>query len=443
MNDDSFDRSQAPGGSTDNPYGITGSGAPGTGDVSAPWDVGRGASGETTSSHPRQPGGGQTPPPQGGAPTQSMTPVLPQPQRHRSTRKQGLGVIPVTALMLTTAILTGTITGVVVSRDGQGPVPPAKQVNALNEPAAHRTSLPAAGSVEDVAASVLPAVVSIEVTGPTKAGEGSGSIISADGMILTNNHVVTGVGEPAEIRVNLNDDRSYLADIVATDAQTDIAVIKLRDAKDLPVMTFGDSNDLTVGEQVVAIGSPLGLSATVTTGIVSALNRPVRAGGDRGESSLIDAIQTDAAINPGNSGGPLVNMEGQLIGMNSVIASTASGEAGSIGLGFAIPVNQARRIAQQLIDTGEVTHPLLGVLLAQKSRYRGGLVESLTPGGPAEKAGIRPGELVLKVNDRVIDSNDALIAAIRSHEFGETVTLKVADPETRTSRDVEVTLTDS
>ncbi|MEZ2189315.1 S1C family serine protease [Corynebacterium sp. CCM 9204] len=370
------------------------------------------------------------------------TPAPRQFRRHRSRKSRGLGVIPVTALMLTTAILTGTITGVVVSQNNQAMIPEAPKVNALNEPAARRTSLPAAGSVEEVAARVLPAVVSIDVTGPRKAGEGSGSIISADGMILTNNHVVTGVGEPSEIRVTLNDGRSFPADIVAADAQTDIAVIKLRDATDLPVMSFGNSDDLAVGEQVIAIGSPLGLSATVTTGIVSALNRPVRAGGDRGESSLIDAIQTDAAINPGNSGGPLVNMEGQLVGMNSVIASTASGaEAGSIGLGFAIPVNQARRIAQQLIDTGEVTHPLLGVLLASQSRYRGALIESTTPGGPAESAGLRPGEIVIKVNDRIIDSNDALIATIRSHEFGETVTLKVADPENGTSRDVEVTLT--
>ncbi|MCX7444320.1 trypsin-like peptidase domain-containing protein [Corynebacterium sp. P7003] len=441
MNDESVDNNGTGAIPAGDPHGPSGAGRV-SGAEGTQRDAGSGSDTVNPGApYRRHPGNPQTSPLYGGYPREVAGGTPRQVPQHRADRRKGLGIVPVTALMLATAILTGTVTGVVVGRTGHQDAPPVQQVNALNEPAAHRTSLPAAGSVEEVAASVLPAVVSIEVTGPLKAGEGSGSIISDDGMILTNNHVVTGVGEPAEIRVILNDDRSYLADIVATDAQTDIAVIKLRDARDLPVMTFGNSDDLTVGEQVVAVGSPLGLSATVTTGIVSALDRPVRAGGDRGESSLIDAIQTDAAINPGNSGGPLVNMEGQLIGMNSVIASTASGEAGSIGLGFAIPVNQARRIAQQLIDTGEVTHPLLGVLLAPKSRYRGGLVESLTPGGPAENAGIRPGELVVKVDDRVIDSNDALIAAIRSHEFGETVTLKVADPENGTARDMDVTLT--
>ena len=165
-------------------------------------------------------------------------------------------------------------------------------------------------------------------------------------------------------------------------------------------------------------------------------------GGDGGESSLIDAIQTDAAINPGNSGGPLVDMNGNLIGMNSVIASMSNGQgqAGSIGLGFAIPVNQVRRLAQQLIDNGRVSQPKIGVSLNPNDRYRGALIADVAKGSPADEAGLRPGELVVGVNDRVIDSNDALIAAIRGFEFGDTITLKVRTSDDQKPREVQVTL---
>ena len=347
------------------------------------------------------------------------------------------------ALMLVGALGAGAITGVAVGqpwKNGSGSV-----VNALSEPAVHRTATDKEGSVEQVAENVLPAVVSIRVSNGYSVEEGSGSIISDDGNILTNNHVVSSAQQGGEITVLLNDGKEYKADFVAGDGSTDIAVIKLRNASNLPVMSFGNSDELQVGQQVVAIGSPLGLSATVTSGIISALNRPVRAsGGEGGESSLIDAVQTDAAINPGNSGGPLVDMQGRLIGMNSVIATNSgdSGQSGSIGLGFAIPVNQARRIAQQLMDEGKVTQPMIGIRLSNNSRERGALVGDVEPDGPAQKAGITQGDLIVGVNDRVIDSADALITAIRARDFGETVTLKVTRPDSGDVRDVKVTLTE-
>lgn len=219
------------------------------------------------------------------------------------------------------------------------------------------------GSTTDIANKVLPSVVSIRVMTSRGGEEGSGSIISSDGLILTNNHVVAGAEDGrAKMEVTLNDGRTLEADLVAADQPTDIAVIKAKNVTDLQPIEFGDSDMVNVGEDVMAIGSPLGLSATVTTGIVSAKNRPVQASGeDGGEASLIDAIQTDASINPGNSGGALVDMEGKLVGIPSVIASTGGGEvAGSIGLGFAIPINQAERISKQLIDNGKAEHPIIG-----------------------------------------------------------------------------------
>ena len=212
-------------------------------------------------------------------------------------------------------------------------------------------------------------------------------------------------------------------------------------------MQFGNSDDLRVGQEVVAVGSPLGLSATVTSGIVSALNRPVRASQGGGESSLMDGIQTDAAINPGNSGGPLVDMNGKLVGMNSAIASLSSGgfgstgQGGSIGLGFAIPSNFAKRVADQLIEGGEATQPMLGVRVSVGQSIGGGaVVAGVEPGSPGDQAGLQPGDVITRLNDRPIDSADALIAATRSKDFGETVTLQVQRGEDSQPIPVEVTL---
>ena len=402
-----------------------------------------GAGGEGADSMPRGLGASGAPgwAPQPGA---AETTLVQPPVNHaRPKEKRTVGLGMALALMLVGSITAGTVTGVVVSRtQDQGST---NVVNALSEqPQIHRTATTTPGSVEEVAANVLPTVVSIKVATDQGIDEGSGSIISSDGYVLTNMHVVKGAATGGRTVVQLNDGRRFAADFVAGDASYDIAVIKLRGAEGLPVINFGNSDDVRVGQQVVAIGSPLGLSATVTSGIVSALNRPVRASGVQGgESSLIDAIQTDAAINPGNSGGPLVDMSGNLIGMNSVIASMAqgTGEAGSIGLGFAIPVSQARKIAQQLIDDGVVTTPKIGVRLAPGSRVQGALVGQVDAGSPAQEAGIGVGDVILAVDDRPTDSADALIAAIRSHNVGDTVTLKVANSDSPDDvREVPVTL---
>ncbi|MDY6049265.1 MAG: trypsin-like peptidase domain-containing protein [Corynebacterium sp.] len=378
-----------------------------------------------------------------GSPTETDAPLgatTAQPPRQRTSVPLGGAV----AMALVAAIAAGGITGVAAVKmtDNAGPV-----VSSLEQGQPAASVVPAQpGSVEEVAQKVLPAVVSIRVVTGNAMGEGSGSIITSDGMVVTNNHVVEGA---QAMEVTLNNGDIYEAELVGRDASTDVAVIKLQRANGLPTISMGNSEEVRVGQQVVAVGSPLGLTATVTSGIVSALNRPVRAAGSQaGESSLIDAIQTDAAINPGNSGGPLVDMAGNLVGMNSMIASMSNQspfggaqEAGSIGLGFAIPVNQLRRYAQQLIDTGKVTQPMLGISLSDDNRYDGALVAQIDPNGPSADSGLKPGDIITQLGDRRIDSADALIAAVRSQEFGATVTLHVRSADSKETHAVEVTLT--
>ncbi|MPV52813.1 PDZ domain-containing protein [Corynebacterium sp. zg331] len=380
-------------------------------------------------------------------PRHEETEVIAQPRRDEKKRVS-FGVVPTVALMTVSAIAAGAVTGMVVSRQSEN----TQVVNSLQQPSLQQTAKreAPAGSVEQVAQSVLPSVVSIQVASMRGGEEGSGSIISSDGLVLTNAHVAGD--RNSQLQVTLNDGSVHPADLVGADAATDIAVIKIRDVKDLPAISFGDSHQVQVGQSVIAIGSPLGLSSTVTTGIVSAMDRPVRASAAGGESSLIDAIQTDAAINPGNSGGPLVDMSGNLIGMNSVIASLSSGtdQAGSIGLGFAIPSSFAKRVADQLVREGKASQPMLGVSVLRddlgmvaRTPVKGAVINGVNPDGPAARAGLKEGDVVTRLNDRPIDSSDALIAAARSHDFGETVTLEVLSPGESGPHSVEVTLTDS
>ena len=233
--------------------------------------------------------------------------------------------------------------------------------------------------------------------------------------------------------------------VVGTDPSSDIAVVRAEGVSGLTPITIGSSGSLRVGQDVVAIGSPLGLEGTVTTGIISALNRPVAAGGDvKNQNTVLDAIQTDAAINPGNSGGALVNMNGELVGVNSAIA-TLGGDAGpqaqsgSIGLGFAIPVDQAKRIADELIKNGSASHASLGVQVGNDAATDGARIVEVTGGGAAAAAGLPSGVVVTKVDDRVINSADALVAAVRSKAPGEKVTLTYLDPAGK-PQSVEVTL---
>ncbi|MCT9932601.1 trypsin-like peptidase domain-containing protein [Planotetraspora sp. A-T 1434] len=291
-------------------------------------------------------------------------------------------------------------------------------------------------SVAGVAAKVLPSVVSLEVKSSAEAGTGSGFVIKG-GYIVTNNHVVAVAGDGGEIRIRYNDRSSTGARVVGRDPNSDIAVVKPDAPVTAPELPLGNSDSVVVGDPVIAIGSPLGLSGTVTTGIVSSLNRPVEAGGSTGSDyALINAIQTDAAINPGNSGGPLVNAAGEVIGVNSAIATVggapAGQQAGSIGLGFAIPVNHVRRIAQELISTGTARTSRIGITIDQGYQGTGvriatqaeGGAAPVTPGGPADQAGLRAGDIILEVDGHPVGDSRELIVTIRSKAPGDRVTIK-------------------
>lgn len=388
----------------------------------------------------------------GTAPSPVAGPELPPNSAGTTTKVSRRFSTPaVAALVLAVGVAASAVTAVIIQDDDDSPAA-TTSLNQANTGDRENTSVsqPDPGTVEAVAQNVLPSVVSIQVTTRQGGAEGSGSVISEDGLILTNNHVVAGAEDGgAQLSVTTNDGRQLDADVVATDPQTDLAVVKATGADDLQPITIGDSDGLQVGETVVAVGSPLGLSSTVTTGIVSAMNRPVQAGGeDGGEASLIDAIQTDAAINPGNSGGALVNLEGELVGIPSVIATLGGemgGESGSIGLGFAIPSNQAENTAQQLIDNGRATHPVIGATVntGAEATANGAEIVSVAGGGPAADAGLRDGDVVTKVGDRIVDSGVSLIAAIRSHNVGDEVTLTVTDGNGGNEREIGVTLSES
>ena len=374
-------------------------------------------------------------------PYSAAGPMAQPPQAQQVKEKRTIGLLPAAALIVVAAIASGAITGIYATRFAPS-ANTSSVAESLKEPASRGKPQAEAGTVQAVAEAVQPAVVSIRLLTEDNAISGSGSIISQDGYVLTNNHVVEGAADGrAEMTVTLQDGSTHRAKFIAGDSNTDVAVIKVEDVSNMPTITIGNSDDLAVGQNVVAIGAPLGLEQTVTTGIVSALNRPVRAG-EGGEATIIDAIQTDAAINPGNSGGPLVNMNGELIGMNSVIASTNNGseEAGSIGLGFAIPANFARRTADQLIKDGKASYPLIGVSLDQRFRESGAKIAEVSKDGPGDKAGLKKGEVVIAINDRVIKNANGLIAAVRSSDFGAKIKLKVVDEKGENPREVEVTL---
>ena len=305
---------------------------------------------------------------------------------------------------------------------------------------------PEPGSVEQVAAEVLPSVVKINVSSPQGAsGSGSGIILSEDGAILTNNHVVAVAEEGGRIAVHFSDGSAAQAEIVGTDPLTDLAVIQAKDVSGLTPATIGHSGQLDVGEQVVAVGSPFGLEATVTSGIVSALHRPVTVGDARGTDTTYPAIQTDAAINPSNSGGPLVNMRGEVVGINSSIRTspTPAGQGGSIGLGFAIPIDNVLPIVEQLRNGQEPTHARLGVTVVDATSTNGlqagAGIRTVVDGSAADEAGLERGDVVTMVGDVETTSAQALVAAIRAHRPGDTVKLTVVT-EGDERKTLEVTL---
>jgi putative serine protease PepD len=305
--------------------------------------------------------------------------------------------------------------------------------------------------VERVAAKVLPSVVTLQIRDDDDYVVGSGVILDASGLIMTNYHVIAAASEAPRgsvmrTVVTLNDGRTAGFDIVAADPQSDIAVVRARHLSGLPPISSGSSASLRVGQPVMAVGSPLGLEGTVTEGIISALNRPVcpsvRAPHGVG---AYEAIQTDTPINPGNSGGALVDRNGRLIGITAAEATLATAETsattpqGSIGLGFAIPVQQAMRIAAELIATGHASHGWLGAQISSDMAARGARIDDVTAGSPAAAAGLTPGALVTEVGDQVIDSGNALIAAVQSRAPGTSVTLAFTDAAGN-YRVVEVTL---
>ncbi|MBF6075827.1 trypsin-like peptidase domain-containing protein [Nocardia beijingensis] len=346
----------------------------------------------------------------------------------------------------------GGAVGALVTHGDDGRAPVTNALDAPKPNVSNAVNAPA-GSTQAVAQKVLPSVVMIKVASSKAEGEGSGVILSSDGLILTNNHVAAGGGPSAKMEVVFSDGSSAPATLVGADPVSDLAVIKVSGKTGLTPIELGSSGNLQVGQPVVAIGSPLGLAGTVTTGIVSALNRPVVTTGDGSEaaavSPVIDAVQTDAAINPGNSGGALVDGSGKLIGINTAIATLgpaemAGGQTGSIGLGFAIPVDQARRVADELIKTGKATYAQVGITVSRQQdptqQVSGAKVRDVTPDGPAARAGIPPGAVVTKLDDRPIDSGNALVAAVRSHQPGDKVKVTYTDDQGNNAKTVEVTL---
>ena len=372
--------------------------------------------------------------------TATETPGL---RQQAPARRRGIGAGLVVVLLLG-ALVVGALGGVLAprvidaldGRPGDAALPTVTPSDDLTRPD---------GSIADIAATVAPSVVSIQVTGAGGQGTGSGFVIRDDGYILTNNHVIAGAVPDGRIRVTFVDGTEEDATLVGRTADYDLAVIQV-DRTTVPLV-LGDSDGVVVGDPVIAIGAPLGLDGTVTSGIISALNRPVAAG-DVADTAFINALQTDAAINPGNSGGPLVNGSGEVIGINSAIAQPPGqlAASGSIGLGFAIGSNQARRTAEEIIETGQASYPIIGVLL--DSGYDGEGVQVSTDDqagqpavavdGPAAGAGIVSGDVILSIDGRPVTQPDELIVAIRAKAPGDSVVLRVRSGDDE--RDVSIVL---
>ncbi|MYW21814.1 PDZ domain-containing protein [Streptomyces sp. SID2955] len=357
--------------------------------------------------------------------------TLSDEQRLRRARRRVL------AWALCIAVVAAGIGGVVgayVGREGLGGdvrLPQAGGVPAGRAP----------DSVAGIAARALPSVVTLHVKGADQAGTGTGFVLDDRGHILTNNHVVEPAGRDGEISVTFSSGDTVEADVVGRDGGYDLAVVQVHGVHGLTPLTLGDSDDVRVGDPVVAIGAPFDLANTVTAGIISAKERPITAGGEKSDGSdvsYVDALQTDAPINPGNSGGPLLDSRAEVIGINSAIrsagsGSTGGGQAGSIGLGFAIPVNQARRVAEELINEGHATHPVIGVTLDMGYTGDGARIDdrsasggpAVTRGGPGERAGLEAGDVITEVGGERVHTGEELIVKIRAHRPGDRLRLTV------------------
>lgn len=367
----------------------------------------------------------------GFPPPSSWSPASPAGMPGRPNPRRGPRRAVLTTVLLAALVGGGVGAGTValVQREGTT-VYAGPQFTTQTAPTAKLD-----GSVAAAAAKIGPSVVTINVTSQQQQDTGSGVVIRSDGYVLTNNHVIdSAAGGAGSVSVTLADGRVVPATIVGQDPSDDLAVVKVN-VTGLTAATFASSAKLVVGQTVVAVGAPLGLSDTVTSGIVSNVARPVQTG-NSSTQAVFNAVQTDAAINPGNSGGPLVDLNGSVVGINSAIATDPSAgglqvpgqptQAGNIGIGFAIPSDEAGRIAGELIATGKATHAIIGVSVKQSmapNSVSGAVISAVTAGGPAAKAGLRPGDVVTQVDNQRIDGADALIAAIRSHAPSQQVTL--------------------
>lgn len=402
-------------------------------------------------------GGGDAAPPTGsayGAPPPSPA-AYPRASSWEPARASGATAVPRpprrgragSAGLLAGALLLGLLGGGVAGFLG-GQLAAEDEAPQARVVAAQPAGTTPPSQVTAIVQQALPSVVFISVGSGSGDGVGSGFVVREDGYIVTNSHVIEGARDGGSISVQFPDGEELDADVVGADVEYDIAVLKV-DRSGLPALRFGDSDQLQVGATVVAVGAPLGLDNTVTAGIVSALNRPVIAGGG-GSTSYINAIQTDAAINPGNSGGPLLDLNGDVVGVNSAIAQIPGelgGPAGSIGLGFAIPARQAEHTATQLIETGTSNHPVIGVLLDMAYTGEGAKVleeapdgrDTVVDGGPADQAGVEPGDLILAVDGQRIEHGSHLIIVLRSHAIGDQVEVLLQAPD-GTERTVTMTL---
>jgi putative serine protease PepD len=329
----------------------------------------------------------------------------------------------------------GGVVGAYVEREGLGSqvrLPQAGRVPAGRAP----------DSVAGIAARALPSVVTLHISGTDEEDTGTGFVLDTRGHILTNNHVVAPAASGGRISVTFSSGDTVKATVVGRDSGYDLAVVQVHGVSGLTPLTLGNSDDVRVGDPVVAIGAPFDLANTVTSGIISAKERPITAGGEKGDGSdvsYVDALQTDAPINPGNSGGPLLDARAQVIGINSAIRSadsdmdSGSGQSGSIGLGFAIPVNQAKRVAEELINDGHATHPVIGVTLDMGYTGDGARIDSrsagggpaVAKGGPGERAGLRAGDLITEVDGQRVHTGEELIVKIRAHRPGDRLRLTV------------------
>ncbi|MFJ1806322.1 MULTISPECIES: trypsin-like peptidase domain-containing protein [unclassified Streptomyces] len=382
---------------------------------------------------PGAPVGGPLQYPGAGVLTQHPgTATLTQAQRRRQVRNRLVGGA------LAVALVSGGLGGAVGAYlERNGGLDPVELPQASAEP----TGRPA-DSVAGIASRALPGVVTLHVSGSEESGTGTGFVLDSLGYILTNNHVVEPAGGDGGITVVFNGGQTAQAEVVGRDSGYDLAVVRVTGVKGLKPLHLGNSDNVRVGDPVVAIGAPFDLEGTVTSGIISAKERPITAGGDSGDGSdvsYVDALQTDAPINPGNSGGPLLDTQGRVIGINSAIrsaddgADSGSARAGSIGLGFAIPINQGKRVAEELINTGRATHPVIGVMLdmdyagdgARVGTAEGAAGAPVTAGGPAARAGIRAGDVITEVDGRPVHSGEELIVKTRAHRPGDRLALTI------------------